>query len=78
MDRVEDRLGHVQTPVLVIQAAGDPVVDPKSSRIVFKRLGTKDKTYTLFNFDRHGILLGDGAERVYRAIGNFLTHLSEN
>jgi hypothetical protein len=29
----------------------------------------------LFNFDRHGILLGEGAERVYRAIGEFIDQL---
>ena len=29
----------------------------------------------LFNFQRHGILLGEGSERVYRAIGDFLDHI---
>ncbi len=77
MGRVEDRLRHVTVPALVIESAGDPVVDPKGSRKVFRRLGTDDKTHTVFNFERHGILIGEGAERVYRAVGNFLTHLDQ-
>jgi hypothetical protein len=32
----------------------------------------------LFNFQRHGILLGEGAERVYRTIGDFLDHIRKN
>ncbi len=75
MDLVESRLRYVKTPSLVIQAAGDPVVNPKGTRKVFKQLGAEDKAYMIFNFDRHGILLGEGADRVYRAIGNFLTHI---
>lgn len=75
MGRVEERLRHVTAPALVIQSAGDPVVDPSGTRKVFKQLGAPDKTYTVFNFSRHGILIGEGADRVYRAVGNFLTHL---
>ncbi len=72
MDRVEERLKHVQVPAVVVQSAGDPVVDPRGSRRVFELIGSEDKKYMLFNFDRHGILLGDGAAKVHRVIGNFL------
>jgi hypothetical protein len=30
----------------------------------------------VFNIRRHGILLGEGAVHVYRAIGEFVQHLS--
>ena len=56
----------------MIQADGDPIVNPKGSRKVFELISSEDKEYLLFNFDRHGILLGDGAERVHRAIGDFV------
>ncbi len=72
MDRVEERLKYVQVPAVVVQSAGDPVVDPRGSRRVFDLIGSEDKKYMLFNFDRHGILLGDGAAKVHRVIGNFL------
>jgi hypothetical protein len=41
-------------------------------------LGTADKQLVMFNFDRHGILLGKGCERVYRAIGNFVNYIRDD
>jgi len=35
-------------------------------------LGADDKEYRLFNFDRHGILLGEGSLKVHKAIGDFI------
>jgi len=62
-------------PALVVQSLGDPVVNPKGSKKVFERLGSKDKEYILFNFDRHGILLGEGAPRVHKTIGDFIKRI---
>ncbi len=76
MDKVEQRLKHVRVPAVVVQSAGDPVVDPRGSRRVFDLIGSEDKKYMLFNFDRHGILLGDGAAKVHRVIGNFLDDIN--
>jgi len=75
MDSIESKLSAIQTPTLVIQSYGDPVVDQRGSRKVFELLGSEDKSYILFNFDRHGILLGDGAHRVHKAIADFIDHL---
>ncbi len=75
MDSVESKLSAIQAPTLVIQSYGDPVVDQRGSRKVFELLGSEDKSYILFNFDRHGILLGDGAHRVHKAIADFIDHL---
>ena len=72
MESVEKNLPRINIPALVIQADGDPIVNPKGSRKVFELIGSRDKEYRLFNFDRHGILLGEGAERVHRAIGDFV------
>ncbi|MBL0712629.1 MAG: hypothetical protein JJV98_02905 [Desulfosarcina sp.] len=51
------------------------MVDPKGSRRVFDLIGSEGKKYMLFNFDRHGILLGEGAAKVHQVIGNFLDDL---
>jgi len=75
MGSVESKLSAIQAPTLVIQSYGDPVVDQIGSRKVFELLGSEDKSYILFNFDRHGILLGDGAHRVHKAIADFIDHL---
>ncbi len=78
MSKVEDRLKQVRVPAVIVQSAGDPVVDPKGSRRVFDRIGSEDKKYMLFNFDRHGILMGPGADKVHRVIGNFLDDLASD
>jgi len=75
MGAVEPKLADIKVPALVIQSLGDPVVNPKGSRRIYNLLGSKDKEYILFNFKRHGILLGDGSNRVHKAIWDFIRHL---
>ncbi len=75
MESLYPMLKEIEIPALVVQSHKDPVVNPKGSETIFKQLGSKDKKYTLFNFERHGILLGDGAERVYQTIAEFIQHL---
>ena len=72
MNDLEPKLPNLKMPALIVQSRRDPVVDPKGSRKIFELIGTNDKEYILFNFDRHGILLGDGAAKVYNAIGEFV------
>ena len=75
MDDLEPKLPDLMVPSLVVQSKADPVVDPRGSRQVFDLIGSKDKEYVLFNFDRHGILLGDGSLRVHKTIGAFIKQL---
>jgi esterase/lipase/1-acyl-sn-glycerol-3-phosphate acyltransferase len=72
MDDLEPKLPDLKVPSLIVQSRRDPVVDPKGSRKIFELLGTEDKEYRLFNFDRHGILLGEGSQGVHKAIGDFV------
>ena len=76
MGALEPKLGAIKVPALVIQGQGDPVVNPKGSVRVFQRLGSEDKTYILFSFNRHGIVRGEGAERVHRAVWEFIERLN--
>ena len=75
MDVVDDKLSDIKMPALVVQSLEDPVVRPSGSRRAFKRIGSEDKSYILFNLDRHGILLGKDAEKVHKAIGDFIEEL---
>jgi esterase/lipase len=72
---LEPRLSDLKVPTLVVQSKGDPVVDPKGSRKIFDRIASTEKEYLLVNFDRHGILLGEGASKVHKAIGEFIKRL---
>jgi esterase/lipase len=75
MDDLQPRLKEIDLPVLVAQAKGDPVVNPKGAQRIFEQLGSTDKQLLMFNFDRHGILLGEGATQVYEAVWQFIAHL---
>ena len=72
MDDLEPKLPELNIPAMIVQSSRDPVVDPKGSRKIFELIGSSDKEYVLFNFNRHGILLGEGAWRVHSAIGEFV------
>lgn len=75
MDDLEPRLNDIEIPSLVVQSSDDPVVDPRGSEKIFKHLGGRDKKYVVFSLNRHGILLGERADMVYQAVGEFLQHL---
>ncbi len=77
MESLEKKLPAIDMPALVIQSLGDPVVKPSGSRRAFDLMGSEDKTYILYNYDRHGILLGKGASSVHKAIGDFIEKLYE-
>ncbi|MEA2059985.1 MAG: alpha/beta hydrolase [Thermodesulfobacteriota bacterium] len=72
MKALEDRMTSIKAPVLVVQSRKDPVVNPEGTRKLFESIGSDCREYFLFDFDRHGILLGNGAMRVYRAIADFI------
>ena len=72
MTGLEETLQNVRAPALVIQSKGDPVVDPDGSQQLFALLGSADKEYLDVDFNRHGILAGDGSEEVHRVIGTFI------
>lgn len=76
MESLEKKLPAIDMPALVIQSLGDPVVKPSGSRRAFDLMGSEDKTYILYNYDRHGILLGKDANRVHKAIGDFIEKLN--
>ena len=72
MDDLEPKLPDINKPALIIQSRRDPVVHPKGSRKIFELLGTQQKEYLLVNLNRHGILLGEGSQRVHKIIGEFI------
>ena len=78
MAALEEKLATIRTPALIVQAEGDPVVNPAGSKSLFEQLGSAKKDYLLFDFDRHGIIMGDGAERVHRVIGDFIEFVQKS
>ncbi|MGD9875167.1 alpha/beta fold hydrolase [Desulfococcus sp.] len=76
MERLDQKLPGIDIPALLIHSHRDPIAFPGESKRIFDLIGSENKTYILFNFDRHVILAGDGAHRVHRVIGDFIADLT--
>jgi esterase/lipase/1-acyl-sn-glycerol-3-phosphate acyltransferase len=72
MESLEPKLKTIRKPVLVVQSRKDPVVNPKGTLKLFEDLGSETKECYIFDYSRHGILIGEGADRIYKAIENFI------
>ncbi|MFU8856135.1 MAG: alpha/beta fold hydrolase [Deferrisomatales bacterium] len=59
MADVEEHLGRVRCPVLLVQGTGDPTVDPKSAEIILDGLGSVRKELVEVPSNRHGLLYED-------------------
>ena len=74
MDELSERLDQIEVPALVIQASEDPVVHPNGSRELYEKLGSRDKDLVIFSSERHGIIRGEGSERVFAQVVDFLNN----
>jgi len=75
MEKTASGLSNITIPTLILQSLGDPTVNPKGSRRIFEKISSKEKEYLLLNYHRHGIVSGKGAQRVHRAINDFINRL---
>ncbi len=72
MNSLEPRLAGLKIPTMMVQSLNDPVVDYTGSMQLFELLGSKEKSFVMFDMDRHVIIAGEGSHRVHRAIGGFI------
>lgn len=75
MKELKPRLGEITAPTLVVQAQGDPVVNSEETELLFDSIGAERKQYSGFDFNRHGILAGEGSEKVHETIAAFIETL---
>ncbi|MFZ2951271.1 MAG: alpha/beta fold hydrolase [Desulfuromonadaceae bacterium] len=75
MEDLEPRLAAVKVPTLIAQAQADPVVNPEGTALLYNCIGAEQKQYLSFDLNRHGILAGEGSEKVHEAIAAFIDKL---
>lgn len=73
LESIEDVYQKITQPALIIQADANPVVDPSGSRKLYERLGSTEKEFCLLSYDRHVLINGERAEKVYRKVYDFLS-----
>lgn len=70
--RIEARLPQITTPLLVLGARQDATIQPRSSQIVFDRVGSMSKELVWFERSGHEMLLDCEASAVVDRIEAFL------
>ncbi len=53
---LEQRLGEIICPVMIVHGSGDPLIDPESARVIESRIGSLEKSLHIIGSERHSIL----------------------
>lgn len=75
LESIEQQYNTISKPVLIIQADKNPVVDPKGSQQLFAAIGSVNKEFCLLSDDRHILVNGEGAGKVFAKIAAFVDEL---
>jgi esterase/lipase/1-acyl-sn-glycerol-3-phosphate acyltransferase len=75
LESIEKSYAAISQPALIIQADNNPVVDPKGSLQLYDSIGSAQKEFCLLSYDRHVLVNGEGAENVFRKVGEFIRTL---
>jgi esterase/lipase len=75
MDKCYDNLEKIQNPALIIYSKNDPVVKPKGSKIIFKKIKSKTKKIVEIDIDKHIIICGKQSAKVFDLIKKFILEI---
>ncbi len=75
MKYVESNLSKITIPALMVQATGDPVVNPMSADEIYSKISSKDKKLVKIQSDRHGIVRGKELDEVSSEVISFLNRI---
>ncbi len=72
MTRVDRTLEKITEPILVLQGDTDPIVNPKSAQLIYRRVRSPMKKLVLLPRDNHIIVTGEGSEEVFESVHRFI------
>ena len=75
LESIEKEYTAISQPALIIQADKNPVVDPMGSLQLYGKITSPNKEFCLLSYDRHVLVNGEGAEKVFKKIGTFIGNL---
>ncbi len=78
MDQLGNKLSGIAIPALIVQSYADPVVHYEGSLEIFKLLGSRQKEYLMINQERHGIINGEDAEKIFKLVWEFIQRVSNS
>lgn len=69
---VKANLRKIDKPILIMQSYKDKTVEPISANIIYKRIGSKDKSIVYLHESGHVITCDCEKERVFEEVNNFI------
>jgi esterase/lipase len=75
LESIEKSYIAIKQPALIVQADKNPVVDPRGSKQLYDQISSRNKEYCLLSYDRHVLVNGEGAEKVFGRIGAFIDEM---
>jgi len=71
------QLADVVAPALIIQADADPLVHPSSAKVLYENIGSSFKFLAEMDYDYHVIIRGEGSEKVFEKVGDFVDRVAQ-
>ncbi len=73
MTRADKTLKNITDPILVLQGDDDPIVNPKSARLIYDRVNSSMKKLVLVPRSNHIIVTGEGEEEIFESVHRFIS-----
>ncbi|KAL5726123.1 acylglycerol lipase [Ranunculus cassubicifolius] len=75
---IEQRLGEVSLPMLILHGEADILTDPSVSKALYEKASSSDKKLLLYKDAYHSLLEGEPDEVIFRVFGDLLSWLDEH
>jgi esterase/lipase/1-acyl-sn-glycerol-3-phosphate acyltransferase len=73
MTETKKNLAHITCPTLIIQGKHDPVVDPKSGKIIYKEIASKNKHLILPEIHKHVFITNPENIEIFKEMNKFIS-----
>lgn len=70
--QVKTNLNKVQVPILIVHSYGDKTANPMSANIIYKKIGSKDKSIIYLHKSGHLVTCECEKEQVFDEVYNFI------
>ncbi|MBT4922061.1 MAG: hypothetical protein HON23_03505 [Rickettsiales bacterium] len=78
MEECKNSLKKIVSPILIIQGKADPVVNPKSGKLIYDKIKSEKKELLMLDFDKHVIITHKRKEMVFNHITKYLEQIFGN
>jgi esterase/lipase/1-acyl-sn-glycerol-3-phosphate acyltransferase len=78
MTKADNTLTKITEPILVLQGDSDPVVNPESARLIYKRVSSTMKKLIVLPRKNHIIVTGEGREEIFESVHRFIGDVLKN